>query len=143
MTDEHDQPRTIAEKLWSQEGVGPAFGIEILEAGVGYSKLKMKIRHDMLNGFNTAHGGIIFTLADTAFAYACNSHNVLSVALNASITFLSPVQPDEELVAEAREDASAGRTGVYSVVLLGGDGRRVAIFNGVSRSTGSAILENK
>ncbi len=133
----------IAKKFRSNEGTGPAFGVKILGARKGYAKLSMVIRKDMLNGFDLAHGGMIFFLADTAFAYACNSHNVASVALHASITFLSPIKFGEEIVAEAEEEATSGRSGVYKVVVYGGDGRRAAIFEGVSRTIGGANIETE
>lgn len=136
-----DLALAIAKKFRSNEGISPALEIKILGARKGYAKLSMVIREDMLNGFNVAHGGMIFTVADTAFAYACNSHNVASVALHASITFLSPIQLGEEIVAEAEEDATSGRTGVYKVVVYGDDGRRAAIFEGVSRTIGGANIE--
>ena len=136
-----DLAMAIARKFWENEGTGPAFEIKILAARKGYSKLSMVVRKDMLNGLNAAHGGMIFTLADTAFAYACNSHNIASVALHASITFLSPIQLGEEIIAEADEDATSGRTGVYKVVVFGGDGRRAAIFEGVSRTVGGTNVE--
>lgn len=138
-----DLAMAIAKKFQSNEGTGPAFGVKILDVRKGYAKLSMVIRKDMLNGFNLTHGGMIFFLADTAFAYACNSHNIASVALHASITFLSPIQVSEEIVAEAEEEATAGRSGVYKVVVYGGDGRRAAIFEGVSRTIGGANIETE
>lgn len=131
----------IAEKFRANEGTGPALETKIIAVRKGYAKLSMLIRKDMLNGMKVAHGGMIFTLADTAFAYACNSHNIASVALHASITFLSPIQLGEEIIAEAKEDASSGRTGVYNVIVFGGDGRRAAVFEGISRTLGGENIE--
>ncbi|MBL8531609.1 MAG: hydroxyphenylacetyl-CoA thioesterase PaaI, partial [Hyphomonadaceae bacterium] len=102
---------------------------------------RMQVREDMLNGHGIAHGGMIFALADTAFAYACNSRNEASVAQNANIAFLAPAAAGEVLVAEAREAASRQRTGVYHVtVRAAGDGRVIAEFTGLSRTTGNAII---
>jgi acyl-CoA thioesterase len=102
----------------------------------------MKVRADMLNGHRTAHGGMIFALADTAFAYACNGRNLKSVAAHASIAFLDAAREGEVLVAEAREAALAGRSGVYNVAVRGGDGRAVAEFQGLSRSLGTPVIDS-
>ncbi len=135
--------RRIAETMLSREGTGPAWGIEIVEAGEGYSKLSMKLRPDMLNGHGMAHGGMIFALADTAFAYACNSRNQASVGAQASIAYLAPAYGGDTLVAEAREAAVAGRSGVYTVSVRTGDGRVVAEFQGLSRTIGGAVIEGE
>jgi acyl-CoA thioesterase len=100
----------------------------------------MKVRPDMLNGHGTAHGGMIFALADTAFAYACNGRNLRTVAAQASIVFLDAAREGEMLVAEAREQALAGRSGVYNVSVTTADGRAVAEFQGFSRSIGGPVI---
>ena len=100
----------------------------------------MKVRDDMLNGHRIGHGGMIFALADTAFAYACNSRNENTVAQNASISFLTPAQPGEVLRAEAREISRTGRSGVYQVSVRGQDGRAVAEFTGLSRTIGGNVI---
>jgi acyl-CoA thioesterase len=130
----------IAAAMLAAEGTGPAWGIEIEEAREGYSRIRMRLRPDMLNGHGIGHGGMIFALADTAFAYACNSRNVRTVAAQASIAFLAPAESGEWLVAEAQEQALAGRTGVYSVSVRGEDGRAIAQFQGISRSVGGAVI---
>ena len=129
----------VASAMLAQEGTGPAWGIEIEEAREGYARIRMRVRADMLNGHRTAHGGIIFALADTAFAYACNSRNVKTMAAQASILFLDSVEAGEMLVAEAREQAAAGRSGAYHVSVRGEDGRPVAEFQGLSRSVGGPV----
>lgn len=103
----------------------------------------MQIREDMLNGHGVAHGGIIFLLADTAFAWACNSGNVVTFAQNANISFLSKANLGDVLTAEAREDAAAGRTGVYTVRVTAQDGRAVAMFSGLSRTAGGAVINEE
>ena len=133
-------PQRIAEAMLSREGTGAAWGIRIEAAGEGYSLLSMELRPDMLNGHGTAHGGMIFALADTAFAYACNSRNQASVAAQASIAYLTPAHGGEVLVAEAREAAIAGRCGVYNVSIRTQDGRAVAEFTGLSRTIGGTII---
>ena len=130
----------IAEAMLQAEGTGPAWGIEIEEAREGYARIAMRMRPDMLNGHGIAHGGMIFALADTAFAYACNSRNIRTVAAQASIVFLDPARPGERIVAEAEEQALAGRSGVYGVQLRGEDGRMIATFQGLSRSIGGAVV---
>jgi acyl-CoA thioesterase len=101
----------------------------------------MLVRPDMLNGHRIAHGGMIFALADTAFAYACNSRNVSTVAQQASIVFLAPAHEGERLSAEAKEQSLAGRSGVYAVTVRNGKGDTVAVFQGLSRAVGGEVVE--
>ncbi len=132
--------RLVAEHLRAREGTAVPWGVVIEDASEGYARVRMLVRPDMTNGHGTAHGGMIFSLADTAFAYACNSRNVATVAGAASILFLGSVQPGEELIAEAREDALAGRSGSYSVAVRTADGRTVAQFQGLSRTIGGPVI---
>ena len=141
MVDKEKLARRVAETMLSREGTGPAWGIRIEEAREGYSKLTMRVREDMLNGHGIAHGGMIFALADTAFAYACNSRNASAVAQQASIVFLAPAQADDVLVAEARETTLAGRSGVYAVRVSTVEGAPIAEFTGLSRTVGGAVIE--
>lgn len=134
--------RRIAETLRAREGTGPAWGIEIDDAAEGFARLRMRLRSDMLNGHRIAHGGMIFALADTAFAYACNSRNDSTVSQHAAITFLAPAREGEVLVAEARELSTAGRSGVYRVLVSTEDGRPVAEYQGLSRTVGGAVLSD-
>jgi acyl-CoA thioesterase len=136
----NDTADKVARAMLAAEGTGPAWGIEIIEAGEGRSRLRMTVRPDMLNGHGTAHGGIIFSLADTAFAYACNSRNLRSVAAQASIVYLEPAREGDVLIAEAREAALVGRSGVYHVAVRSEDGRTIAHFTGFSRSVGGPII---
>ena len=130
----------VARAMLATEGTGPAWELEIEEAREGYARVSMRIRADMLNGHGTAHGGMIFALADSAFAYACNGRNVKTVAAHASIAFLDAAREGETLVAEAREASLAGRSGVYNVAVRGEDGRAVAEFQGLSRSIGGPVI---
>lgn len=132
--------RRVAETLLEREGTGPAWGIVIDDAREGYARIRMKLRADMLNGHRIGHGGMIFALADSAFAYACNSRNENTVAQNASISFLSPAQDGEVLIAEARETSRAGRSGVYQVSVRTEDGRVIAEFTGLSRTIGGPVI---
>src|SRR5436190_23878696 len=133
--------RRVAEHLLSREGTGPAWGIEIEEVREGYARIAMTVRADMLNGHAIAHGGMIFALADTAFAYACNSRNVSTVAQAASVVFLASATAGERLVAEAHEQALSGRSSVYAVTVSTADGRKIAEFQGLSRSLNQPVLE--
>lgn len=135
--------RRIAETLMAREGTAPAWGLMLEEARSGYARVRMTVRPDMLNGHHTAHGGMIFALADSAFAYACNSHNRATVAQGSSILFLAPAHPGEDLIAEARETALAGRSGTYIIEVRAGDGRIVAQLQCLSRTVGGAIVTDE
>src|ERR687889_264933 len=112
----------VAHHMLAAEGTGPAWGIEIEEAREDYARVSMVVRADMLNGHGYAHGGMIFALADTAFAYVCNGANHASMAAQASIVFLDKVQAGETLIAEAEQVAREGRAGVTRVGVSAGDG---------------------
>lgn len=140
MSDADALAKRVAETLLEREGTGPAWGVEIEEAREGYTRVRMTLRDDMLNGHRTAHGGIIFALADTAFAYACNSRNETTVAQSATIAFLAPANAGDVLVAEARETSKSGRSGIYQVSVRTADGRVIAEFTGLSRTIGGAVI---
>ena len=130
----------VARAMLAAEGTGPAWGIEIEEAREGYARIRMALTAAMLNGHGTAHGGMIFALADTAFAYACNSRNLRTVAAQASIVYLEPARDGDVLIAEAEEQALVGRSGVYHVAVRAEDGRPIAEFTGFSRTVGGAVI---
>lgn len=115
-------------------------GIEILEIKEGYSKIKMTVRKEMINGFGIVHGGIAFSLADSAFAFACNNRNVLSVALDTSINFLKPVHVDDELTAEAKELHNGKSTGLYHIEILNQKNHLVAQFKGLCYRTDKSLI---
>ena len=131
----------VAQAMLAAEGTGPAWGLKIEEVREDYARVSMVIRADMLNGHGYAHGGMIFSLADSAFAYVCNGANHASVAAQASIVFLDKVREGETLIAEAEEVAREGRAGVTRVAVRAGDGRSVAEFTGYSRTLGGPIVE--
>ena len=131
----------VARHMLGEEGTGPAWGIVIEEARAGYARLSMAVRADMLNGHRIAHGGMVFALADTAFAYVCNGGNAKSVAAQASIVFLGSASEGETLVAEAEQVAAAGRSGVTRVAVRTSDGRPVAEFTGYSRTLGGPVVD--
>ncbi len=131
----------VARHMLSREGTGPAWGIAIEEAREGYARLSMSVRADMLNGHRIVHGGMVFALADTAFAYVCNGGNEKAVAAQASIVFLGSAEEGQTLVAEAEEVATSGRNGVTRVAVRTSDGRAVAEFTGYSRTVGGPVVE--
>lgn len=131
----------VARSMLAAEGTGSAWGVEIEEAREGYARIRMTLTAAMLNGHGIAHGGIVFALADTAFAYVCNGRNLRSVAAQASIVFLAQAKEGEVLIAEAREQALVGRSGVTHVSVRTGDGRAIAEFTGYSRSLGGALID--
>jgi acyl-CoA thioesterase len=107
-------------------------GIEIIQTSVGKAELRMTVRKDMLNGHGSCHGGMMFTLADTAFAHACNSTNKVTVASGCTIDFIAPAFEGDTLIAVAEERTRSGRTGIYDINLTKPDGTLVAIFRGRS-----------
>ena len=119
-----------AEAMFSRDRAAQALGIKIVRVQPGASLLTMTVRSDMVNGHHICHGGMIFSLADTAFAYACNSYNKNTVASACHIDFLAPAREGEMLEAEAVEQSAAGRTGVYDITVRGAHGKTVALFRG-------------
>jgi acyl-CoA thioesterase len=136
-----DLARRVASQMLAAEGTGPAWAIVIEEVRAGYARLSMRVRADMLNGHGYAHGGMIFALADSAFAYVCNGANHASMAAQASIVFLDKVREGETLIAEATEAAREGRAGVTRVAVRADDGRAVAEFTGYSRTLGGPVVD--
>ena len=122
--------RSAVQSLYDGDLAARALGIEILEVHPGAVRLAMTVRQDMLNGHRTCHGGIIFALADTAFAFACNSHGQAMVAAGASIEFLAPAVGGERLIATATETSRSGRHGIYDVAVTRSSGESLAHFRG-------------
>jgi acyl-CoA thioesterase len=116
-------------------------GIEVLEIKEGYSKIKMLVRKEMVNGFGIVHGGIPFSLADSAFAFACNNRNNLSVALDVTITFTKAVNIGDELTAEAKEVHNGRSTGVYLITVSNQKNEQVALFKGTCFRTGKQLVD--
>jgi acyl-CoA thioesterase len=115
-------------------------GIEIIEIKEGYSKIKMIVRNEMINGLGIVHGGIAFSLADSCFAFACNNRNNFSVALDTSINFLKPVHPGDELFAEAREIHNGKSTGLYQVTITNQRNHTIAVFKGTCFRTNKKLI---
>ncbi|MEN9548605.1 MAG: hydroxyphenylacetyl-CoA thioesterase PaaI [Bacteroidota bacterium] len=117
-------------------------GINVLAVKEGYSKIKMTVRPEMVNGFGIVHGGIAFSLADSAFAFACNNRNQLSVALDTSINFIKPVQVGDVLEAEAVEMHNGKSTGLYTITITNQTGQVVAIFKGLCYRTDKKLVND-
>jgi acyl-CoA thioesterase len=127
--------------MLAAEGTGPAWDVRIEEVREAYARVSMAVRADMLNGHGTVHGGMVFALADTAFAYVCNGRNQKTVAAQAGIVFLGSAQEGDVLVAEAEEVATSGRSGVTRVSVHTREGRAIAEFTGYSRTLGGAVID--
>ncbi|UOD51154.1 hydroxyphenylacetyl-CoA thioesterase PaaI [Orrella daihaiensis] len=130
----------VAEAMWSRDHAAQALGIRIESVAPGKASLLMDVRNEMLNGHNICHGGMIFTLADTAFAYACNAYNQTTVASACTIDFLAPARKGETLRATAIERSLAGRTGVYDITVQTLEGRQVALFRGKSYRIAGEVI---
>ena len=138
----HDVARRSAEVMWSEDNASQALGMSITDVGPGRAVLEMVVRADMVNGQAIGHGGLTFTLADSAFAFACNSYNRRTVAAGAEIRFLAPTRQGDRLVAEAVERSREGRDGVYDVTVRCGD-TVVAEFVGLSKEIRGTFFEEE
>lgn len=136
MTDPHTLARASAEAMWADDRATNGLGMSLEAVAPGRAQVSMSVTEAMVNGHGICHGGFIFTLADSAFAYACNSYGEAAVAQHCAITFLRPVRLGETLHADAVERALAGRSGIYDVQVTGEDGRIVAEMRGHSRRVG-------
>ncbi|MDE9449507.1 hydroxyphenylacetyl-CoA thioesterase PaaI [Aliiroseovarius sp. Z3] len=138
-----DRAERAAKVMWDDDPASQGLGMSLDQIGPGTAVISMTVRADMANGHGICHGGFIFALADSAFAFACNSYNHRVVAQHNSITYLAPGKLGERLVATAREASRAGRSGIYDVTVTGEDGRNVALFRGHSRQiSGTHFDEN-
>jgi acyl-CoA thioesterase len=132
-----DLARRSAEAMWEGDAASRMLGMEVVSVGPGTATLTMTVREDMINGWDLCHGGLIASLADSAFAFACNSHGVVTVASGFDVTFLESARLGDELVAVAVERALRGRSGLYDVtVTRATDDTVIAEFRGRSRATG-------
>ena len=140
---ERDLARRSAAAMLDNDQASQGLGMCIEDSGVGYSRVSMRIRKDMLNGHGNCHGGFMFTLADSAFAFACNSRNEATVAASCSIDFLRPVRENERLTAIARERVLVGRTGIYDVMVIDEAGQPVAAFRGKSARVKGEVIGSR
>lgn len=131
----------VVNQMMNQDAFSQWLGIELLSVKEGYSLIKMTVRAEMVNGFGIVHGGIAFSLADSAFAFACNSRNNLSVALDTSITFNGAIQIGDVLTAEAEELHNGRSTGLYLVRIKNQAGKSVAFFKGTCFRTNKPLTE--
>lgn len=133
MTPQQRAARSAA-AMWDSDAASKGLGMRLDSIGPGEATLSFEVQAEHLNGHKICHGGFIFALADSAFAFACNSYNQVTVAQQNTITYLSPGQLHERLTATALEVSRSGRSGVYDVIVTGADGRKVAVFRGLSRT---------
>jgi acyl-CoA thioesterase len=133
-------PGSITHHMLLLDQFSQWLGIEIMEVSEGYCKAKMKLREEMINGLGVVHGGIAFSLADSAFAFACNNRNNLSLALDTSMNFTKTLLPGDELVAEAKELHNGKSTGVYLVTLYNQNNMQVGLFKGTCFRTGKPVI---
>jgi acyl-CoA thioesterase len=137
MQDIHQQ---VVDHMMENDYFSQWMGVEVLDVKEGYSKIKMTIRKEMVNGFGIVHGGIPFSLADSAFAFACNNRNNLSVALDVTITFTKAVNVGDVLIAEAKEFHNGRSTGVYLITVTNQKDEQVALFKGTCFRTGKTLV---
>jgi len=140
-----ENPLKIAEAaaktMWSRDRASQALGMKLLEVRPGYARMQMTMREDMGNVHRTGHGGFIFTLADSTFGYACNSHNRPAVAVTCNIDFVRPVSIGDVLVATGTEQSLVGRNGVYDIRVENQDGELVALFRGKSQQIKGSVTD--
>jgi len=139
--DKLERARACANRMYAGDKASQALGIEIEIPEPGSAIASMRVREDMVNGFNICHGGLVFTLADTAFAFACNAYDDLTVAGSGTIEFLRPVYLDDVLQAVALEEHRGQRSGLYAVEVVNQHDEFVALFRGRSVSRGESVLE--
>ena len=132
-------PNEVVAHMMEHDLFSKWLGITVLDVTAGYSKIKMTVRPEMINGFGIVHGGIAFSLADSAFAFACNNRNVLSVALDTSINFIKPVHVGDVLTAEANEIHNGKSTGLYQITITNQNAQTVAVFKGICYRTGKEL----
>jgi acyl-CoA thioesterase len=132
--DPHALAEAVRHGMFKDDAASQGLGMQIEAVGPGYARIAMTVRADMLNGFRICHGGFITTLADSAFAFACNSHNELTVASGIVVDFLAPAHEGDRLVAECHEVALTGRTGVYDIKVTNQHGKTVVVMRGRSHT---------
>ncbi len=145
MNEQLSDPQTLAEAvsdaMWSRDRASQGLGMQIQSVKPGYALLSMTVREDMVNGHHICHGGFMFLLADSAFAFACNSYNQNTVASSCNIDFLAPARQGDVLEAEAVERSLAGRTGVYDITVRTRSGNTVALFRGKSYRIKGEVID--
>ena len=140
MSDTHAAARQVVDHMMQHDRFSKWLGIEVLEVQEGSSSIRMKVREDMVNGFGIGHGGIAFSLADSAFAFACNNRNQLSVALDTSINFTREVRVGDVLTATAKEEHNGKSTGLYTIRIVNQEEKLVAQFKGLCYRTDKKLI---
>ena len=140
-TENDSTAKKVVEHMMEHDLFSQWLGIEVLEIKEGFSRINMTVRKEMINGFGIVHGGIAFSLADSAFAFACNNRNVLSVALDTSINFIKPVHVDDVLVAEAKELHNGKSTGLYHINIMNQKEHLIAHFKGLCYRTDKKLID--
>jgi acyl-CoA thioesterase len=134
--DPEETARLSTEQMWREDAASRMLGMQVVQVGPGCATVSMTVREDMINGWDVCHGGLVASLADSAFAVACNSHGTVTVAAGFDVTFVTPAELGDHLVASAVERSRRGRSGLYDVtVRRSGDGEVVAEFRGRSHAT--------
>jgi len=141
MQDRQALAELAGKTMYERDAASQALGMLLDEIRPGYARMRMRVREDMLNGHGTCHGGYIFMLADSAFAFACNSHNLNTVGAGCTIDYLAPGRAGDVLVAEAVEQALSGKTGVYDIAVSDQEGRRIALFRGKSHRIAGHVAD--
>lgn len=136
-----ERAERAAAAMWEGDAASRELGLRVVETGEGRAVLEMTVEPRHCNGHGICHGGVTFTLADSAFAYASNSRNRTTLAQHNSITYLAPAHPGDVLRAEAEETSLTGRSGIYDVTVSDNAGRRIALFRGLSRAAGGAVFD--
>lgn len=139
-TDPQALAQASAEHMYARDHATQGLGIQLIDVGPGYARMNMLVRPDMLNGHAMCHGGFIFTLADSTFAFACNSYNLQTVAAGCTIEFLAPAKEGEMLQAEAIEQSRSGKTGVYDIAVTNPDGKKIALMRGKSHQISGSVI---
>jgi acyl-CoA thioesterase len=140
MSDPNTEARRVVEHMMQHDRFSQWLGIELLDIKTGESCIRMKVREEMVNGFGIAHGGVAFSLADSAFAFACNNRNQLSVALDTSINFTREVRVGDTLTATAKEEHNGRSTGLYTIRIVNQDEKLVAQFKGLCYRTDKKLI---
>lgn len=140
LSDSQAVASACAESLWKEDRTSQKLGMKIVRIGPGEAELSMTVTDDMVNGHNIGHGGYLFTLADSTFAFACNTYNQRCVAQHCSISFLAPVHAGEQLRSVAKEVSRQGRNGIYDITVYDSQSKAIVEFRGYSRTIKGAVL---
>ena len=132
----------IADAMYSRDRAARELGISVEETRFGYARCAFTVTEEMLNGHDVCHGGFVFALADTAFAYACNSRNDVNLALQAAISFAAPGRAGDRLTAVAEERVRTKRTGTYDITVFGPSGATMALFRGTSYQVNATVIRD-